>query len=610
MRQQNQAGLFERAAQRGRGAFEQFVAGEQGERPAARLQRPAQHALRHRFREGVLVLRIRRVGRHVQAHLPRMVERRAQAAHFAIRGRAEAVAAIIQPPAHRQRGAGQRHGRDLAEQRLAQDRGHFDRRRMQHGLAAAAFALDPINVVRQRLREERVEHSAHFQAEAAQMAQFRARLLVLAFQFLDQFAEADGEFAQQRGHLRFHGQRARHGFLAVARAEARGARHRLEQIRHGVPQARRGLGRRAGAQVAQQALARVRREQPPQPMLEAVRRQAQAQMLAGRVLDDVRLVEHDGGDVRQEGGAAAAQRQIGKQQMVVGDQQVRILHPGAGALQEAALALGTFRAEAVAVFRADGGPGLGRRRAAQFLHAAVFRLVGPGADPFQIRGDAVAEEFALVVARARQAAQAQVIHAALDQRGAERRAQLALQQRQVLADELFLQGNRVGGHQRPDAVALGVQDQRHQIGQALADAGARLHDQMAVGGQRLGHRAGHVDLLRARFVLEIPGRGGQGAGRQEDGGGLLARRTRIRGGTVLDGRNHRAPPGGRRRCFRTAGGTPATGGYGCETGAVTGAVSRMPAAGASSAGGGSAAETAAASGPSSLMVARSRKLLT
>ena len=198
-------------------------------------------------------------------------------------------------------------------------------------------------------------------------------------------------------------------------------------------------------------------------MFEARGGQAQAQVFARRILDRVRLVKHHGGNLGQKGGAVAAQGQVGKQQMVVRHQQVRILHPGPGAHQETALALGAFRAEAVAMFGADGAPSFGRRRLPQFLHAAVLGLIGPGAQALQFLAQALAKQFPLVAARARQAPQAQVVHAALHQHRPERNLQPVLQAGQILAYQLLLEGDRVGGHQHPGPGAFGLQDQRNEI---------------------------------------------------------------------------------------------------------------------------------------------------
>ena len=59
----------------------------------------------------------------------------------------------------------------------------------------------------------------------------------------------------------------------------------------------------------------------------------------------------------------------------------------------------------------------------------------------------------------------------------------------------------------------GVQRRRHEVRQRLADAGARLDDQLAAFGDRLADRARHHRLLAALF--ELLERFARGGGRQE-----------------------------------------------------------------------------------------------
>ena len=85
-----------------------------------------------------------------------------------------------------------------------------------------------------------------------------------------------------------------------------------------------------------------------------------------------------------------------------------------------------------------------------------------------------------------EAAQAKIVAAPLAQLGRERVIQVPGQERQVLGDELFLQGDGVGADN--DALpALGYrQDGRDEIGEALAYASAAYEVEMSpprVGGK-------------------------------------------------------------------------------------------------------------------------------
>ena len=55
------------------------------------------------------------------------------------------------------------------------------------------------------------------------------------------------------------------------------------------------------------------------------------------------------------------------------------------------------------------------------------------------------------------------------------------------------------------------QDGRHEVGEALAHAGARLGQQVLVVLEGIGHRVGHVELLVGRLVV------GQGFGDRPGG---------------------------------------------------------------------------------------------
>ena len=82
-----------------------------------------------------------------------------------------------------------------------------------------------------------------------------------------------------------------------------------------------------------------------------------------------------------------------------------------------------------------------------------------------------------------------------------------MQERDVLADELLLQADGVRGD---DDASLGGGtgglDRRHEIREALADAGARLDHQVPRAAQGVGDGVGHAQLLGPRLVIrQAPG---------------------------------------------------------------------------------------------------------
>ena len=106
-------------------------------------------------------------------------------------------------------------------------------------------------------------------------------------------------------------------------------------------------------------------------------------------------------------------------------------------------------------------------------------------------------------------------------------------EQEVLGLDLFLQGNGVGRDDHLPGLIDGVDDPGHEVGETLADAGARLEEEHLVVGHRGGHCAGHLLLLGTMFqpeeVLQPPAfrerlchqrRGLAGGGRR--GAGFIA----------------------------------------------------------------------------------------
>ena len=92
---------------------------------------------------------------------------------------------------------------------------------------------------------------------------------------------------------------------------------------------------------------------------------------------------------------------------------------------------------------------------------------------------------------------------------------VALEEGDVFIDELFLQGDRVGGDDDDLAVDQAAKDSGDEVGVAFADACAGLDEEVGFGIHGLSDGAGHVELLGAGLEV-IAQELGDGAGVGED----------------------------------------------------------------------------------------------
>ena len=108
------------------------------------------------------------------------------------------------------------------------------------------------------------------------------------------------------------------------------------------------------------------------------------------------------------------------------------------------------------------------------------------------------------MACAPQPAQTDVVGPSFDQDRLERLVDDTLEKRNVLADELFLKADRVCRDDDAAAlVRLGRQDGGDEVGEALADAGAGLDEQVMPVAHRDGDGGGHLELLRPELVAVV-----------------------------------------------------------------------------------------------------------
>ena len=280
--------------------------------------------------------------------------------------------------------------------------------------------------------------------------------------------------------------------LAEPRAPARSGQAGEEVVRRALEIVQEATGRRGVVEPAGAlAIAPQRRH--------VAQREPRAEPLGRRVLQLVRLVEDHGVVLGQDADGAVrgdAQTEIGEVERVVDDDHVGV----GGAL---ARLLGEARgreraARAQAALRADGDlPPCSRGR-------LVIEL-GPIARQRRVEPRAQALD-GVAVQRVEQAhaelhdhAPAGVVGAALEQLGADRLAACRGRERQVVAQQLRLQGERGRGDDDAPARERGG----HEIAEALAGAGAGLAHERAAPRQHVLDALGHDELRRPLAVRGV-----------------------------------------------------------------------------------------------------------
>ena len=149
-------------------------------------------------------------------------------------------------------------------------------------------------------------------------------------------------------------------------------------------------------------------------------------------------------------------------------------------------------------------PDLRARRDRQIAQRAVGRVARPLGDADQLVELVLLEQGALGRHRLVHPGEAEIVPPSLEQR--EGRLVVVLlerppQQRQVLADELLLQVDRVGADDRALAVGPRPGQRGDEIGERLPDPGPRLEQQHAAVVVPVGDVGRHVALARPILVL-------------------------------------------------------------------------------------------------------------
>ena len=280
---------------------------------------------------------------------------------------------------------------------------------------------------------------------------------------------------------------------------------------------------------------------------------------AGDAVDQLVRLVHDHHVVLGQHGAAL--ERVDGEQRVVGDDDVRPPGLRARLLREAVVADRAARgAQALAGADRHLPPRRLGHAGDELVAVAGLGVAAPLVDaldraPERRDREGVEQLLGLVdvVAVAVQLVQAQVVAAALEdrerRRPAEQRRERLRQPGQVPVDELALQRDRRRRDDDRGAALDGVPDRRHEVGQRLAGAGARLHRQVLAGGDRLPDGLGHGVLPVAPRTADGGDRGVEELGDTRQGRRRRPRGGRARGRRVLGGRGRhpgRLPVGSRR----------------------------------------------------------------
>ena len=184
-------------------------------------------------------------------------------------------------------------------------------------------------------------------------------------------------------------------------------------------------------------------------------------------------------------------RQVGQQQVMVDDDQVRLLCRTARLDNMTLRVLGTLLPQAVVHGRSDQRPDRGiLRDLDQFGAVTALRSMAPLADVIEI----IAKRWRNI-GDLRESMQAEIIGTALQQRRFNRSADCLADQRQIAMVELILQRFGAGADDRLATAQQG----RQQISEGLARAGARLNDELVTVGDGLGNGLRHPCLSGARL---------------------------------------------------------------------------------------------------------------
>ena len=494
-------------------------------------------ALQH-ARDGVnvaWVVRLRHVGRQAEQGGVPVIERRAEADLAGLLD-AEPRADVREAARDGERRAREDDGRLRREQLLVQARGDVERRAVQREVVAAPHPVDGVGV---RLGDEAayllprlglVDHPlGEFTLQLLQHGRGLGRqALHLAQQDVGAFAGLGGAALEavprdvERGPRGLRSLRGRDAYLALVglallRRELRESRRELRPlVAHLVERQLRLVLPELGALLAR-LLDSARADDRPEAMdhgaepldevLDRRLRDAEAELPRRLGLEVVRLVDDEVVVVGQQ---RAADLEVGEQQRVVDDEQVRGGRLVAGvAVETCALpCAGADREPA----RAHAVPREEFRAGQPQLRAVAGACLAEPRERLRQRAGVVGRRH-VAVRRRLPASQAEVVRLPLELGVPEvgdvqpwNAVQHVQQVRDVLRDQLLLQVDGIGGDDDAHVVAQCEQHGGEQVGDGLADAGAAFHEQVVrlrvrvrrAERPRDGFR--HLRLLASRLV--------------------------------------------------------------------------------------------------------------
>ena len=227
---------------------------------------------------------------------------------------------------------------------------------------------------------------------------------------------------------------------------------------------------------------------------------ANAEVAAGDLLEMMRLVKNHMVVGGKKAGALRTQREVAEEERVVADQKIGVLHAPPRRLIEALVVGRAASTHAIARVAFNMLPHAASRQDRQRRQRSIVGLVRPVLNQIErVLLLFIVANLALLLAGHPQAPQRNVISPALAKHGGELVGDHRLEQRHILLKDLFLQRNGVGAHDHPFAVLEDASNRGYEITEALADAGARLDQKLALGLEVALDRLGHAQLLRARF---------------------------------------------------------------------------------------------------------------
>ena len=235
----------------------------------------------------------------------------------------------------------------------------------------------------------------------------------------------------------------------------------------------------------------------------------------------VRFVEDRDVVVGQNRRPFPPQREVREKQRMIDDQNVGIASPAAGFEVVAVVVRRTGPPQAVAMLALDFIPDTGSGTKAERSPAAIGRLLRPGDHLFEVEMLGLGGEHrGSPIGRPLETPEADVVAPPLHQDRAELDRQHRVEKRDVLVDQLFLEGDRMrrDDDAGPFAVALvvvievpavlagaggfgvvlrlrGREDRGDEISKTLADAGSRLGEEMPPLGNGLRDGFGQFELL-------------------------------------------------------------------------------------------------------------------